>query len=178
MRRRTAGRRPRCRVRPCSRASPAQASRIARIEIKQGDKAMTLARDKDALVAGRPGRLSGQARGGARPARQARGGGAGREQDAQQGSLCAAGAGGPRCQGRQVAPRLRLLDDKGGVDGRGHHRQEALRCVRRQQERHLRAQARRRADLAQQCRPRRFRRGARLGAAGRARHRPPPRSPR
>ena len=82
----------------------AQEGRIAKIELKQGDKTLTLARDKEGWSASRPGRLPGQARGRARATRQAGGGRAGRGQDAQQGSLRAARAGGPRGQGREVAP--------------------------------------------------------------------------
>ena len=61
-----------------SRALPPRRRRIARIELKQGDKTLALARDKDELDARRPRRLSGQGRCGARAAGQARPGRAGR----------------------------------------------------------------------------------------------------
>ena len=103
-RRRTAGRRPRCPAPASFPSLAAQSARIAKIELKQGDKTLTLARDKEAWTLADRGGYPVKADAvrallvKLAQAELVEG------KTQQQGSLRPARAGGPGGQGRQVAP--------------------------------------------------------------------------
>ena len=127
---------------------------------------LTIEKADSGLAAQGARRLSRAGRQGARADGQPRRGRSGRGQDARGRSLRPDRSRRPDRRRRQVAlgaPARR----QGRRDRRGGGRQEAQRCVRLRQGRHLRAQAGRRADLARQRRSRRVGRPQGLGQDGR-----------
>ncbi len=91
----------------------AQAARIAKIELKQGDKTLTLARDKDAWSLADRGGYPAKAEAVRALLVKLAQAELVESKTQQQGPLRPARAGGPRGQGRQVAPACGSLDDKG-----------------------------------------------------------------